>query len=58
MHIKYSSITDEFAFDCDWRIAYEVGEILEESMKLAGEYYNLSIPISGLATFSNDWSIH
>lgn len=49
---------DEFAYDCEWTIAYEVGSILEESMKLAGEYYNLSIPIAGDATFSNDWSIH
>lgn len=49
---------DEFAYDCKWQIAYEVGEILEDSMRLAGEYYDLNIPIAGDATYSNDWSIH
>lgn len=49
---------DEFAYDCSEECSREVGAILEESMKLAGEYYNLDIPIAGDAAYGTDWSIH
>jgi DNA polymerase I-like protein with 3'-5' exonuclease and polymerase domains len=49
---------DEFAYDSAESCAEEVGNILIDSMKLAGEYYNLKIPISGEYGIGNDWSIH
>lgn len=49
---------DEFAFDCDPLCAEEVGNILIDSMRLAGEYYNLKIPIAGEYVIGRDWSTH
>ncbi|UOF79336.1 DNA polymerase [Caudoviricetes sp.] len=49
---------DEFAYDSSEDCAEEVGKILVDSMRLAGEYYNLRIPISGEYKVGIDWSIH
>ena len=49
---------DELAFDCDPACADEVGQILTDSMKEAGEYYKLNIPITGEYKIGKDWSIH
>lgn len=49
---------DEFAYDCEPSIAEEVGVILIDSMRLAGEYYNLNIPIAGEYKVGYNWSIH
>jgi DNA polymerase I len=49
---------DEFAYDSDNSCAEEVGNILVDSMRLAGEYYNLNIPISGEYGIGDNWGIH
>lgn len=49
---------DELAMDCDPSCSKEVGEILIDSMRLAGEYYNLNIPITGEYVIGKDWSTH
>lgn len=49
---------DEFAFDCHIDCADEVGKILVDSMRLAGEYYNLNIPLTGEYGIGTNWSIH
>lgn len=49
---------DELLMDCDKDCSEEVGEILINSMKLAGEYYKLNIPIAGEYKIGNDWGIH
>jgi TM2 domain-containing membrane protein YozV len=49
---------DETAWDCDPSCAEEVGKILIDSMRLAGEYYNLKIPITGEYVIGKDWSTH
>ena len=49
---------DELAYDSSPDCAEEVGEILIESMRLAGEYYNLNIPIAGEYKLGKDWSVH
>ena len=49
---------DEMAYDSHKDCAQEVGEILIDSMRLAGEYYHLKIPITGEFKIGKDWSIH
>lgn len=49
---------DEMAYDTSKECAEEVGEILIDSMRLAGEYYNLNIPITGEYVIGKDWSTH
>ena len=49
---------DELAFDCDPSCADEVGQILIDSMRNAGLYYKLKIPITGEYKIGTDWSIH
>jgi DNA polymerase I-like protein with 3'-5' exonuclease and polymerase domains len=49
---------DEYLYDCNPNCAEEVGNILIDSMRLSGEYYNLKIPITGEYKIGNDWSIH
>lgn len=49
---------DEFAYDSAEECAEEVGKILVDSMRLAGEYYNLRIPIDGEYGIGDNWGIH
>lgn len=49
---------DELALDSSPECAIEVGEILVDSMRLAGEFYNLNIPITGEYGIGTNWSIH
>lgn len=49
---------DEAAYDCNPSCADEVGMIIVDSMKKAGEYYNLKIPITGEYVIGRDWSTH
>ena len=49
---------DEMAYDSHPSCAQEVGEILVDSMRLAGEYYHLKIPITGEYVLGKDWSTH
>jgi DNA polymerase-1 len=49
---------DEYLYDCNPNCAEEVGKILIDSMRLAGEYYKLNIPITGEYKIGMDWSIH
>jgi hypothetical protein len=49
---------DEFDYDSHVDCAEEVGEILIDSMRLAGEYFNLNIPIAGEYKVGMDWSVH
>jgi hypothetical protein len=49
---------DEFGYDCSEECADEVGKILIESMKKAGEFYNLRIPIDGEYAIGMDWGVH
>jgi DNA polymerase-1 len=49
---------DEYDYDSHMDCAEEVGEILIDSMRLAGEYFNLNIPISGKYQIGMDWSVH
>lgn len=49
---------DEVAHDSHPDIADEVGLILTDSMRLAGEYYNLNIPIAGEYKIGMDWGVH
>ena len=49
---------DEFAFDTSPECSIEVGELLVDSMRLAGEYYNLNIPITGAYAIGNNWGVH
>jgi DNA polymerase I-like protein with 3'-5' exonuclease and polymerase domains len=49
---------DEFAYDSAEECAQEVAEILVDSMRKAGEYYNLIIPIDGEYGIGDNWGIH
>lgn len=49
---------DEMGYDSSPECAEEVGEILVDSMRLSGEYYNLNIPISGDYKIGMDWGVH
>jgi DNA polymerase I-like protein with 3'-5' exonuclease and polymerase domains len=49
---------DEYDYDSHKDCAEEVGQILIDSMRLAGEYYNLNIPIAGAYQVGMDWSVH
>ncbi len=49
---------DEVAYDSAPECAEEVGQIIVDSMRLAGEYYHLRIPIAGEYKIGKDWSIH
>lgn len=49
---------DEVAYETFPEDADVVGKILTDSMRLAGEYYNLNIPIAGEYKIGKDWSIH
>jgi len=49
---------DEWAMDCANGIEDEVGVIMVESMRLAGEFYNLKIPITGDYSVGKDWGVH
>jgi DNA polymerase-1 len=49
---------DEFAYDTLPELGEEVGEILIDSMRLAGEYYNLNIPIAGEYKIGYNWGVH
>lgn len=49
---------DEMAYDSAEECAEEVGQILINSMKEAGEYYNLRIPITGEYKVGDNWGIH
>jgi hypothetical protein len=49
---------DELAYDSAEDCAEEVGQIMVESFKKAGEFYNLNIPLTGEYKIGMDWSIH
>lgn len=49
---------DEVAYDSAMECAEEVGQIIKDSFRLAGEFYNLNIPIDGEYKIGTDWSIH
>jgi DNA polymerase I-like protein with 3'-5' exonuclease and polymerase domains len=49
---------DELAYDSAEDCAEEVGQIMVESFKKAGEFYNLNIPLTGEYKVGMDWSIH
>lgn len=49
---------DENLYECSKEDADAAVVILENSMRLAGEYYNLNIPIEGDAAVGYDWGIH
>lgn len=49
---------DELGYDSAESCAEEVGQILVDSMRKAGEYYNLRIPIDGEYGVGHDWGIH
>jgi DNA polymerase-1 len=49
---------DEFAYDTLPELGEEVGQILIDSMRLAGEYYKLNIPIAGEYKIGMDWGVH
>lgn len=49
---------DEVAYETLPEDSEEVGKILIDSMRLAGEYYNLNIPIAGEYKIGENWSIH
>ena len=49
---------DEVAYDSAEECAEEVGSIIKDSFRLAGEFYNLNIPIDGEYKIGTDWSIH
>lgn len=49
---------DEVAYDSAESCADEVGKIIKDSFKIAGEYYNLNIPIDGEYKIGTDWSVH
>ena len=39
-------------------VAEEVGQIVADAMKKAGEFYNLNIPLAGEYKIGVDWSVH
>lgn len=49
---------DEVAYDSSPECAEEVGQIITDSMRLAGEYYSLNIPIAGEYKLGTDWGVH
>lgn len=49
---------DELAYDSAEDCAEEVGKILVDSMRLAGEYYSMRIPIAGEYGIGGNWGIH
>ena len=49
---------DEFAYESSKSCSEEVGQILVDSMRKAGEYYKLNIPIDGEYAIGRDWGVH
>ena len=47
---------DEIQVDCEESIGKEVGDILVNSFRLAGEYYNMKIPIDAEYKIGKDWA--
>lgn len=46
---------DESLYCCEESVAYEVAKITEDGFRLAGEYYNLRIPIAGKSAIGKTW---
>lgn len=49
---------DEMAYDTSSEVSEEVGEILLASIKKAGDFYNLRLPITGKVSYGDNWGIH
>ena len=49
---------DELDYECSEEVAEEVGQIVADAMKKAGEFYNLNIPLAGEYKIGVDWSVH
>jgi DNA polymerase-1 len=49
---------DEYAYESEPDIADELGFVMVDSMRKAGEYYNLRLPIDGKYAIGKDWSVH
>lgn len=49
---------DEFLVECNKNDAVLVGDTMIEAIRLAGEYYNLKIPLTGEYKVGETWSIH
>lgn len=47
---------DEYVFECDPDIAEEVAKLGEESIRAAGRYYKLKVPLESTGCIGKDWS--
>ena len=47
---------DELQYECEPQHAEKLMQILEESAKLAGDYYNLRCPIAAEAKQGKTWA--
>jgi len=48
-------VHDEFQCECHPDYADELGEIMVDSFREAGEYYNLKIPLTGEYKVGENW---
>lgn len=47
---------DEFTVDCKPELAETIGNMMEDSIKEAGEYYNIQCPHEGQAKIGKNWA--
>lgn len=50
-----ANIHDEHQYECDEDIAELVGELSVQSIKKAGEYFNIKVELDGEAKIGNNW---
>ena len=55
-HERYAFVHDEQVLGAPPEVAEQVGEVCKLSAMLAGEFYNLRIPIEADANIGNNWA--
>ena len=50
-----ANIHDEHQYECDEDIAELVGELSVQSIKKAGQYFNIKVELDGEAKIGNNW---
>jgi DNA polymerase I len=50
-----ANIHDEHQYECDEDIAELVGELSVQSIKNAGQYFNIKVELDGEAKIGNNW---
>jgi len=47
---------DEYVFECEPEIAEEIGKLGEESIRAAGRFFKLKVPLESTAAIGNNWA--